>query len=314
MQIIQGTTEFHISQVSAVAIGKFDGIHLGHRRLLEQLIDHKSEDVSAVVFTFDPSPADFFSGRKLPELSTREEKRAYFERLGVDILIEYPLTKESAGIDPVEFIRKVLCEQLQTRYIIAGEDVSFGAGGRGNAQLLKEHSKEYGYQVELIEKVCVDGQTISSTLIRSKVSAGEMGDVREMLGEAYPVTGIICHGRQLGRTIGMPTVNLLPEGSKLLPPNGVYYSEVELEDRIYEGISNIGYKPTVTQEHVLGVETYLYDFAQDVYGKMITVRLLDFKRPEMKFAGVDELKSQMASDIAEGRYYHKERKSRRSML
>ncbi|MCR5715536.1 MAG: bifunctional riboflavin kinase/FAD synthetase [Lachnospiraceae bacterium] len=312
MQIIQGTTQFHIDRPSAVAIGKFDGIHMGHRRLLEQLIHRKSMGALAVVFTFDPSPAVFFAGKTLPELTTKEEKRAYFERLGVDVLIEYPLNQESAGIDPTLFVRRMLQEQMQAKYIIAGEDVSFGAGGKGDAKLLHALSKECGYEMELIDKVCIDGITVSSTKIRELVADGNMELVRRMLGEAYPVTGLIRHGKHLGRTIGMPTVNLLPEKGKLLPPNGVYYSEVELGDQVYQGITNIGYKPTVTDEQVMGVETYLYDFAQDVYGKFITVRLLSFKRPEMRFAGVEELKKQMASDIAQGRYYHKEHQAWRS--
>ena len=132
-----------------------------------------------------------------------------------------------------------------------------------------------------------------------------MEKVERLLGEAYSITGQVKHGKKLGRTLGMPTVNLIPSGKKLLPPNGVYFSEVLYDDKVYKSITNIGYKPTVNEEKVLGAETYLYDFAQDIYGKEITVKLFSFKRPEMRFGSVEELKEQMAKDIAEGRYYKK---------
>lgn len=135
------------------------------------------------------------------------------------------------------------------------------------------------------------------------MKAGDMEKAEELIGGAYSVSGVVAHGKKLGRRLGMPTVNLLPEKEKLLPPYGVYFSEVLLGERTYKGITNIGCKPTVNDEKQAGVETYLYDFAQDIYGKEITVRLFSFHRPEKKFGSVEELKRQMAADIAKGRYY-----------
>lgn len=305
MQIIENTTEFQLNQPTAVAIGKFDGIHLGHQRLLERVLEEKKKGVQTVIFTFDPSPAAFFSGKVLPELTTKEEKRYLFERLGIDVLIEYPLNAATAAIEPEVFIRELLVKRMKASYVVAGTDLSFGAGGAGDCHLLRSMAKELGYQVDIIEKVCLSGVEISSTFVREEVRLGHMERVQQLLGEAYAVSGKVQHGNRIGRTIGMPTVNLTPLPTKLLPPNGVYYSEVELDDTIYQGITNIGYKPTVSDKMAMGVETYLYDFAQDVYGKMITVRLLSFKRPEQKFSSLDELKTQMAKDIAEGRYFHR---------
>ena len=144
---------------------------------------------------------------------------------------------------------------------------------------------------------------MSSTRVREAVRTGKMEAAARMLGTPYSVSGTVEHGRRLGRTIGMPTANLLPEQDKLLPPNGVYYSKVLMGGRIYRSITNIGCKPTVSENHIMGVETYLYDFAGDIYGKDITVQLLAFRRPEMKFDGVDSLKAQMQKDIAAGQIF-----------
>lgn len=308
MQIIEKETAFVLEKPSAVAIGKFDGIHKGHQSLLEHVMAQKAVGMQAVVFTFEPSPAVLFSGIRLPELTTKQEKRKIFEDLGIDVLIEFPLTFETAAILPEEFIEKVLAEQMKTGYIAAGEDLSFGKDGRGDAKLLRAYADTFGYRAEVIEKICLDGVEISSTRVREAVKNGHMEEAERLIGEAYSVTGTVAHGKKLGRTLGMPTVNLLPPAEKLLPPYGVYFSEVLFGENLYKGITNIGRKPTVSEGGQAGVETYLYDFAQDIYGKEITVRLLSFHRPERKFESVDALKVQMAADIAEGRYYRRQGK------
>lgn len=303
MQIIERQTDFQLNMPSAVAIGKFDGIHRGHQSLLQHILEQKNHRLQAVVFTFEPSPAVLFSGVELPELTTGKEKRGIFEKLGIDVLIEFPLDFTTAAIEPEQFIERVLVGQMKTAYIAAGEDLSFGNRGRGDAALLEKMAGQFGYRAEIIEKVCLEGVEISSSYVREVVKAGEMEKAERLIGEAYSVCGVVAHGKKLGRRLGMPTVNLLPEKEKLLPPYGVYFSEVSVGERVYKGITNIGCKPTVNDEKQVGVETYLYDFAQDIYGKEITVRLFSFHRPERKFESVDALKRQMADDIARGRYY-----------
>ena len=302
MHIIENTTEFQLDRPGAVAIGKFDGIHLGHQKLIQKIIEQKAKGYLATVFTFDTSAAAFFGGEE-KELTTREEKRIVFEKMGVDVLIEFPLNRETAATEPVEFVQRYLVSQMQAAYICAGTDLSFGRRGAGNYELLQQYADSYGYQVELIDKVRMDGEEVSSTRIREAVRTGQMEAAARMLGTSYSVSGTVEHGRRLGRTIGMPTANLLPEQDKLLPPNGVYYSKVLMGGRIYRSITNIGCKPTVSENHIMGVETYLYDFAGDIYGKDITVQLLAFRRPEMKFDGVDSLKAQMQKDIAAGQIF-----------
>lgn len=303
MQIIERETAFQLHKPSAVAIGKFDGIHRGHQSLLRHVLEQKEKGLQAVVFTFDPSPAALFSGEDLPELTTKREKRRLFQEMGIDVLIEFPLNFTTAATEPEAFIEKVLAGQMKTAYIAAGEDLSFGKKGKGDAALLRRMAGSFGYRTEIIEKVCLDGVEISSSYVREVIKSGDMEKAERLIGEAYSVSGVVAHGKKLGRKLGMPTVNLLPEKEKLLPPYGVYFSEVSLGERVYKGITNIGCKPTVNEEKQAGVETYLYDFAQDIYGKEITVRLFSFHRPERKFESVEALKKQMASDIAQGRYY-----------
>ena len=303
MKIIANTLEFQLNRETAVAIGKFDGLHVGHRKLLGQIIGQKERGLVPCVFTFDPSPAVLFGISDGKELMTRQEKRRAFQELGVEVLVEFPLTEESAAMAPEEFIKEVLAKRLKTGYIAAGEDVSFGCRGAGDAALLRKLGEEYGYEVHTIEKLKMYGQEVSSSYVRRRIEEGCMEEAAALLGMPYTVSGRVCHGARLGRTMGMPTVNLLPSAAKLLPPFGVYYSRVLYEGRSYAGISNIGCKPTVTDAGKIGVETYLYDFDREIYGEEIRVQLLAFRRPEQRFASLEALKAQMQADIAAGRKY-----------
>lgn len=310
MRIIENKIKFCIEEPTAVAIGKFDGFHMGHQKLLRKLAEQKNRGLKTAVFTFVPSPAAFFGGDRLKDLSTAVEKRRVFEKAGVDYLIEFPFFRETADMEPETFISDVLAGMIHACCIVAGEDVSYGRNGAGDAALLKEMSVKYGYDVKLIEKVLYEGREVSSTYVRKAVRDGNMELAKKLLGMPYHISGEIVHGRQLGRTLGMPTVNLIPPKEKLLPPNGVYYSYVYLNETDknrgiqYPAITNIGTKPTVDNCEQMGVETYLYDFSKDVYGEMMEVYLLEYKRPEMCFDGVEKLKIQMCRDIEEGRYYH----------
>lgn len=299
MEIITETKDFCLEVSTAVAIGKFDGVHIGHRRLLEEILEQKKNGLKACVFTFDPPPAVFFGVSDGKELSTKEEKRAIFEKMGVDILVEYPMDEETAKMPPAVFIGEVLAGQLGAAFVAAGTDVSFGYKGAGNASLLQDMAQEMGYQVKLIDKICVDGREVSSTYVRRMVEKGAVEEAGKLLGEPYAVKGRVVHGRKLGRTLGFPTANLIPEEGKLLPAAGVYYSLVQVGGKEYKGISNVGYKPTVSRDKThQSVETYIYDFEEEIYGKEIKVFFCRFCREERKFASLDELKKQIEQDRA----------------
>lgn len=301
MKIITRLDELNIEDKTALAMGKFDGIHLGHKKLLNMILDQRQDGLKATVFTFEPSPEEFFVGHTVRQLFTREEKRRAFEKMGVDILVEFPLTADTAATPPEDFVRTILVEDLKAEYIAAGTDVTYGNKGRGDQYLLRNMSKELGFELHLIDKVMLDGQEVSSTRVRNVVADGDMPMAKRLLGDDYSVSGIVEHGAHLGTTIGVPTVNVLPPDNKLLPPFGVYKSVVMVDGKIFKGMTNIGRKPTVSDSGRVGVETYIYDFDEDVYGKYIEVRLLEFMRPEMKFEGVEQLKAQIHFDIEEAR-------------
>ena len=287
----------------AVAIGKFDGIHIGHQALLNRIINKKKDNMLAIVFTFSPSPEEFFRGQLLPVIDTVEEKRENFEHMGVDILIEYPLTKESASISPQDFMQKVLVEKLHAGYVVSGKDLSFGNKGLGNSRMLTAFARENDFQYEMIDKVCVDDKEVSSTAVRNAIAEGSMESASKMLGRDYQIGGEVVHGRALGRTMQMPTINVIPSKQKLLPPSGVYATITLLEGRELMGVTNIGYKPTVSNEMKIGVETHLFDFNEDIYGKHVVVKILHFIRSEMQFDGIDSLMKQMAADSEQARGY-----------
>ena len=311
MKIITDLNSIEQEKPSAVAIGKFDGLHLGPRELMARLSRQRQRGLQIVVFTFDPSPEAFFSGGAVKELSTRDEKRAVFERMGIDVLVEFPMNAQNAATEPASFVRNILVEKLNARFIVAGPDLSFGDRGRGNYELLESMASECGYETCRIDKVQYQDEDISSTRVRMLVEEGRMEDATACLGMPYSISGTILHGKELGRKIGIPTVNILPEEGKLLPPFGVYYATVrvywngfgDVSSKIFRGMTNIGVKPTVKDDDVVCVETYLYDFEGDLYGKDIDVSLLNFRRPERKFSDVEELQKTMEEDVLAGREF-----------
>ncbi|MBO5055213.1 MAG: bifunctional riboflavin kinase/FAD synthetase [Lachnospiraceae bacterium] len=304
MQIIESTEEFQIDGRNAIAIGKFDGIHKGHTELLKHILKQKENGMKAVVFTFNPPASVYFGKSGEKELTPLLEKRRYFQNLGIDVLVEFPLNRHTAATPAKEFIERILAGQMNAAYIVAGTDLSFGDRGMGNKDLLQEFAAKFNYQVQIIDKITCDGREISSSYVREEVEKGNMEKAAKLLGRNYTVTGVVETGKKLGRRLGMPTLNLYPPEDKLLPPNGVYYSYVSCKGKRYNSITNIGQKPTVNDMPVVSVESYLYGYAGDMYGEEIVTELIHFRRPEMKFRNMEELKCQMEADVEAGRKYH----------
>ena len=213
-----------------------------------------------------------------------------------------PFTEELMHMEPEQFVKEYLVERLHAEYLAVGPDFRFGHKREGNPQMLQKLGKEYGFTVEIVEKEKDGSRDISSTYIREELEKGNMEKVNGLLGYTYFTRGEIVHGRQLGRTIGVPTANLIPPEIKKLPPNGVYITKSLINGKIYEGITNVGYKPTV-RENFLGVETYLFCCNENLYGQEAEVRFYQYLRPEKKFDSLEDLKKQLNQDVETGRAF-----------
>lgn len=296
MEYIAGNTDFKYKN-SAVTLGKFDGLHLGHKQLIDLVISYKHQGLTAVMFSFLLHPCNLFSEKEFELIYTEEEKCSKLKRIGFDILISYPFTEETRRMEPEDFIREILIEKLDAKVIVVGNDFRFGAERKGDVALLKQYENVYGYKVIACDKIKYRNDIISSSSIRSALKDGKMELVNQMLGQPYSIRGEVVHGRRLGRTIGMPTTNLTPTSAKLLPPCGVYASKTLIDGVVYPGATNIGYKPTVGEEDHIGVETYIFDYNNDLYGKIIEVELYSYIRPEIKFGALEDLIQKMREDV-----------------
>jgi riboflavin kinase / FMN adenylyltransferase len=302
MEYITGRTDFKLHN-SVVSLGKFDGIHRGHQLLLDKILEQKRKGYQAVMFTFMFHPNNLFSDKEIDTIYTEDEKRYLLEQSGLDVLVSYPFTEETASMEPENFIKDVLIDKLDAKMIVVGSDFCFGHNRKGNVSMLQEMSVIYGYELIIFDKIKLDEQVISSSYIRNEILAGNMEKANSMLGKPFTIIGEVQHGRKIGRTLGFPTVNLIPPAHKLLPPNGVYASVTNINGIKYPGITNIGFNPTVGTTPERRVETYIFDFDADLYGASIELSLYSLERSEVKFNSLEELKAQMQKDIAFGREY-----------
>lgn len=304
MIVCSGKEKLNISENTVVTIGKFDGMHKGHQKLISRMKEVSvKESLKTVLFTFDISPAAYLSNDDRKLLMTDRERIEFTESAGVDYFVSYPFTENVRCMTGEEFITKVLVDELHAKYIVVGTDFRFGYKRSGDVDLLKSLSEKCGYQLIVEEKLKNSkGSEISSTLIRSLVSEGDMEGVYECLGRPYSIKSEVIHGNHMGTSFGIPTINQRPDEAKLLPPKGVYVSKVNVDGKVYGGITNIGCKPTVGENRI-GVETYLFDFDGNIYGAEVETKPLKFVRPERKFASIEELTIQINKDAAFGREY-----------
>lgn len=311
MEYITGTRDIHLEN-TAVALGKFDGLHRGHQILIEKIKHYKAQGLKAVMFTFDFHPAAFLQNTPQELIFTREERIEWAEKMGIDTLIEFPFTKETSGIEAEDFVKKVLVDGMGAKVIVCGDDFHFGYKRRGNVEILYKLGEKYGFKTDVCSKLQIEApvfeegvftgriemRDVSSTLVREAIRRGDMEFAAKMLGTPFSVSGEVVHGRQLGRTLGMPTANVIPPMNKIMPPNGVYSSRTIVGDYVYHSVTNIGFNPTVAENNSKRVETYVYDFSGSLYGKKIEVQFFRFERPEMKFESIEALKNQIHHDKA----------------
>lgn len=294
MKYIKDTLEFHISEPAVITLGKFDGLHSGHRFLMEEMQKGKRDGLKCVVFTFDIPPRAIHR-QEYKVLSTNEEKVCIFEEAGVDYLIECPFTDELRQMSPYDFL-KMLTDKIQVKKIVAGTDFCFGYKRSGTYRELQQYAGEFSYEAVIVNKKQYKGRDISSTRIRDCIEKGDMEVANKLLGYNYFVTAKVENGNKIGRTMGFPTANQIPPKEKLLPPNGVYATQVLLEGKLYNGISNIGNKPTIHGKYPVGIETNIFDFDGVIYDQNIQVSFLKYIRAEQKFESLEALTSQVRRD------------------
>lgn len=294
MQYIEGLKEYTDTGKSAVTFGKFDGLHRGHQKLVERVkAFEEQQGVKSVLCAFD------MNGRQI--LMTKEERK---ERLqDVDYLVNCPFSDEFRHMEAEEFISKIIKGVFHADYVVVGTDFHFGYGQKGNADFLKEYMDKYDYHAVVVEKERYRGREISSTYIKEVVQAGDMELARTLLGYHYGVNGVVEHGEQLGRSLGFPTINVAWPQEKILPPLGVYVSRICVDGIWYNGISNIGVKPTVSDSERVLVESYLFGYSGDAYDKKVRIDFLEFHRLERKFQSVDAMKNCVEKDIHYGENY-----------
>lgn len=303
MQYINRLSDYEGRRESAVTFGKFDGLHTGHQKLIEQVQSlGEAEGLVRIVCAFDMHPLWERIGKTPRMLMTgRERQRQLSEK--VNVLVECPFTLEFSKIHAEEFIRDIVSKRLCARYVVVGTDFQFGYEKQGDIHMLRQFEEVYGYRLIVIEKERYEDRVISSTYIKELISKGDLALANRLLGYSYGITGQVEHGKKLGRTLGFPTLNVAWQEGKLVPPRGVYLSNVQVDGQRFHGISNVGVKPTVSKEERVLIESFLFGYDGDAYGKKVTIELLAFRRPERLFGSVSELKACIDRDIEYGKRF-----------
>lgn len=304
IQLHQGAESFKPDRQSVVTIGTFDGVHLGHRAILNKVVNQaKARDLNSVLLTFFPHPRMVVQKQtELKLLHTPQEKINHLEPLGLDHLIVHPFTQEFSRLTPVEYVRDLLVNQLKAKKIIIGYDHRFGRNRTANIDDLKEFGQVYDFEVEEISAQELDQVAISSTKIRKALEQGDIHAANASLGASYSLIGQVVHGQSIGRTIGYPTANLfIAEDYKLLPKQGVYLSHSVIDDKPIFGVTNIGTNPTVGGV-AQRVETHFLDWDADLYGKTLTLSLLGRIRDQRVFDELKDLKLAISKDIEQARF------------
>mgnify|MGYP001407620618 FL=1 len=305
MKIIRSIAAFNSSEKTIVTIGTFDGIHIGHQKILKDLIrTAKKENKKSVLLTFFPHPRMVLQKDvSIRLINTIEEKSSLLEKMGLDYLIIHPFSQEFSRLSALDFVRNILVNQLNTSRLIIGYDHHFGKNREGNIHQLREYSLLYDFEVEEIPAQDIDNVSVSSTKIRTALKEGRLKTANNYLGYNYMLNGTIVNGKKLGGKIGFPTANLdIKEPYKLIPKTGVYIIKTIIDAVLYTGMMNIGFNPTVKGK-CQTIEAHLFDFNKDLYGRKVTIELLFFLREEQKFNSIEDLIIQLNLDKVNALFY-----------
>jgi len=304
MQLLRESDKSFYDKNSVVTVGTFDGVHLGHRKIIEDLNEIKTaNNLRSVIVTFDPHPQIILRNKHqkgIKILSTIDEKIRLFEKYGIDLVYIINFTYEFSLTNAENFYKDYLIDNIGLTDIVLGFDHNFGKNREGNYETLKTLSGKYGFDVHRVEEFKVDGEHINSTRIRNLMYEGEIEEATRLLGDYYGLEGKVILGDRRGRQIGFPTANIEPLSSyKLIPNNGVYLVSVEINNIRYFGMMNIGYRPTVSDNPKIILEVNIFDFNHDIYGEIVKINFVDYLREEKKFNSLEELKEQITKDKEE---------------
>lgn len=302
MKLVRSTcADQYLQHGCVLAIGNFDGMHLGHQAIVRRMTE-KAQDMNlpAVLMTFSPSPQEFFRGRlAVPRLTTVSERYLALENSGVDFMIVLPFNRKLARTDAREFIRRHIVDSLHTRYLLVGDDFRFGADRQGDYRMLAESGKEYGFETERLHTMEADGVRISSTLLRKVLKSGDLQHVERLMGRRFSMVGRVTHGDKRGRQLGFPTLNLPLR--RVPPMTGVFAVLADfLDGERKTGVANLGCRPTVGGFRNL-LEVHLFGFEREIYGKRTRIEFVKKIRDEMKFDSLDVLKEQIRTDCLQAR-------------
>lgn len=286
---------------SVVTIGTFDGVHLGHRKVLSRLKDIANErNGESVVFTLFPHPRLVLNPneKNLRLLTTLEEKITLFEYIGIDHLVVFPFSKEFSELSYGDFVKSILVDKIKTSYLVVGHDHKFGKNREGGFEFLKECAKKYKFEIARLDALLVDDINVSSTKIRNAIESGDFENANKYLGYEFSLHGKIVPGKKLGRKIGFPTANIeASDVHKIIPGYGVYAVRIAVGNKIYDGMLNIGSRPTFNKNaDNRSIEVNIFDFNEDIYDKEITLFFIDKIREERKFDGAESLADQLKKD------------------
>ncbi|PKM36056.1 MAG: bifunctional riboflavin kinase/FAD synthetase [Gammaproteobacteria bacterium HGW-Gammaproteobacteria-10] len=304
MRLIRGLAHIEpMPKGCVLTIGNFDGLHLGHRAVIDKLARQGREmGLPSVAVIFEPQPLEYFQGRNAPSRLTRlREKIIQFSASPIDRVLILRFNRYFADLEAEAFIEDILLKRLNVKYLVVGDDFHFGKARRGNFAMLKEKGLEFGFQVEDTPSYQLDGHRVSSTMIRDALGEGDLDYAASMLGRSYSVCGRVAYGDKIGRTIGFPTANI-QLSRKNTPIEGVFAVVMTgINGRKIPGIANVGTRPTVGDDSKVILETHLFDFNRDIYGHYVEVHFKKKIRNEMRFPSLDELKAQIANDVAEAK-------------
>ena len=306
MKIYNSLEEIKDIEPTVVALGNFDGVHRGHQEIISRTVkEAASAGLKSGVFTFSNHTSSVL--KNVPPVKNilyPDQKISILEEMGVDYMFNIPFTEEILRMNPEEFIDRILVDKFNIREAYCGFNYTFGYKASGTAEVLMHEGLKRGFGIHVQEPYVIDGIVVSSTYIRQLIEEGRMEECTKFMGRMYAIDGEIVMGNKLGRTFGFPTCNTIVDETMITPPNGVYITTCTIDGVKRPSVTNVGVKPTIGK-YEKNIETHIFDFNEDVYGKRIRVDFIKHTRPEKKFDGLDDLKKQIQSDCIEARVYHR---------